>query len=107
MFLGDFNIDMLSENGSFARSSYNLSNFCDQFCLINTISSPTRVTASTKTLLDVILVSHPDRFVSSGTLHLAISDHDLIYIVRKQRLPKPTVRSIEYRSMMSQLFFQP
>ena len=50
-------------------------------------------------MLDVILVSHPERFVSSGTLRLGISDHDLIYIVRKQRLPKPNVRSIEYRSM--------
>lgn len=44
-------------------------------------------------------VSHPERFVPSGTLRLGISDHDLIYIVRKQRLPKPTVRSTEYRSM--------
>ena len=60
---------------------------------------PRRVTTSTKTLLDVILVSHQERFVSSGTLHLGISDHDLINIVRKQRLPKLDVRSIEYRSM--------
>ena len=99
MFLGDFNIDMLTENESSVGSSYSISNFCDKFCLTNTISVPTRVTASTKTLLDVILVSHPERFVSSGTLRLGISDHDLIYIVRKQRLPKPNVRSIEYRSM--------
>ena len=53
-------------------------NFCDQFCLTNTISIRTRVTPSTKTLLDVILVSHPELFVSSGTLRLGISDHDLI-----------------------------
>jgi len=45
----------------------------------NTISSPTKVTASTKTSLNVILASHPERFTSSGTLHLGISDHDLIY----------------------------
>ena len=99
IFLGDFYIDMLTENESSAGSIYSLSNFCDQFCLTNTISVPTRVTASTKTLLDVILVSHPGRFVSRGTLRLGISDHDLIYIVRKQGLPKPNVRSIEYRSM--------
>ena len=95
MFRGDFNIDMLTENESSAGSIYSLSNFCDQFCLTNTISVPTRVTASTKTLLDVILVSHPERFVSSGTLRLCISDHDLIYVVSKQGLPKPNVRSIE------------
>ena len=51
-------------------------------CLTSNTSVPTRVTASTKTLLDVILVSHPERFVSSGTLRLGINDHDLIYIVR-------------------------
>ena len=70
MFLGDFNIGMLTENESSAGSSYSLSNFCDQFCLINTITVLTRVTASTKTLWDVILVSHPERFVSSGTPRL-------------------------------------
>lgn len=79
MFPGDFNIDMLSESGSSVGSSYDLSNFCDDFCLANTISSPTKVTASTKTSLNVILASHPEKFASSGTLHLGISDHDLIY----------------------------
>lgn len=90
---------MLTDNGSSTGSSFNLLNFCDQSCLSNTILSPTRVTASTKMLLDVILVSHPERFASSGTLHTGINDHDLIYIVRKQKLPKAIVRSIEYRSM--------
>ena len=38
-------------------------------------------------------------FRAGSTLRLGISDHDLIYIVRKQGLPKPNVTSIEYRSM--------
>ena len=99
MFFGDFNIDILTENESSAGSSYSLSNSCDQFCLSNTISVPTRVTASTKTLLDVILVSHPERFVSSRTLRLGLNGHDLIDIGRKQTLPKANVGSMEYRSM--------
>ena len=45
MFLGDFNTDMLTENELSVGSSYSLSNFCDQFCLTNTIFVPTRVTA--------------------------------------------------------------
>ena len=99
MFFGDFNIDILSENESSAGSSYSLSNSCDQFCLSNTISVPTRVTASTKTLLDVILLSHPECFVSSRTLRLGLNGHDLIDIGRKQTLPKANVGSMEYRSM--------
>ena len=35
----------------------------------------------------------------SGTLKLGISDHDLVYIIRKQSLPRPKARLIESRSM--------
>ena len=80
MFIDDFNIDMLTEISHLLDQVLVFRNFCNQFCLTNTISMPT----STKTLLDVILVSHPERFVSSGTLRLRINDHDFIYIVRKQ-----------------------
>lgn len=65
----------------------------------NTIADPTKTdTVSSETLLDVILVSHSDRFAASGTLRLGISDHDLIYIVRKQKLPKLKTRITEFRS---------
>ena len=65
----------------------------------NTISAdPTRVTVSSKTLLDVILVSHSDRFAASSTLRLGISDRDLIYTVRKQKLPKLKAQITEFRS---------
>ena len=68
----------------------------DQFCLTNVIRNPIRVTNSLKSLLDVILVSLPDRYATNGNLHLGISDHDLIFIVRKQKLPKPKARIIEF-----------
>ena len=85
---------MLTENESSVGSSYSLLTFCDYFCLTNTISVPRRVTASTKTLLDATLASHPERFVLTGTLRLGISDHDLIYIVRKHIcLTSPTWQS--------------
>ena len=48
---------------------------------------------------DVILVPHPERFVSSATLRLGLNGHDLIDIGRKQTLPKANVESMEYRSM--------
>jgi hypothetical protein len=55
------------------------------------ILNPTRVTNTSKSLLDVILVSHPERFAVSGNMQLGISDHvhDLVYLVWKQKLPKP------------------
>jgi hypothetical protein len=99
IFIGDFNMDMLIGQNNPQRPNQDLSNFIEQLCLTNLITNPTRVTKSTKSLLDVILVSHPDRFVTSGNLHLGISDHDLIYVVRKQKLPKTKAKSIEFRSI--------
>ncbi|XP_048585452.1 uncharacterized protein LOC125568087 [Nematostella vectensis] len=98
MFVGDFNMDMNTDTNSRGPHPA-LTGFCDQFCLTNTIVHPTSVTSSTKSLLDVVLVSHPDRCAKSGNLHLGISDRDLVYAVRKQKLPKPTARIVEYRSM--------
>lgn len=43
-----------------------LKDFYDRFCLHNQINEPTRVTDKTKTLLDVILASHPERYVTCG-----------------------------------------
>ena len=88
VFLGDFNLDMFVGNDNSRNPNAELSDFCDQFCLTNTINEPTRVTISSATLIDVILVSHPHHWSTSGTIHLGISDHDLVYIVRKQRLSK-------------------
>ena len=61
IFKGDLNIDMLLENEP-------LTSFWDQFCLANTITDPTRVTVSSKTLLDFILISHPDHSAASDAL---------------------------------------
>ena len=64
----------------------------------NVIDKPTRVTDTTSSLIDVILVSNADRMSTSGNLHLSVSDHDLIYVIRKQRLPNPKARTIEFRT---------
>ena len=77
-----------------------LVDFCDRYCLTNTIKEPTRVTKSSKNLIDVIrLVNRPERWATSDTLHLGMSGHDLVYIIRKQRLPRSTVKAIESRSV--------
>ena len=95
IFIGDFNMNMLIGQSNPHGPNQDLSNYIEQLCLTNLITIPTRVTKSTESLLDVILVSHPDRFATSGNLQMGISDHDLIYVVRKQKLPKTKAKSIE------------
>ena len=101
IFLGDFNINMLqNDHNTDLRSHTNpWIDFCDQFCFTNTIDEPTRVTNTSKSLIDVILVNRPEYWATSGSLQLGMSDHDLIYIIRKQRLPKSKVKVIDSRSM--------
>ena len=97
IFSGDYNMDMYNGHGGDTALHQALSNFCDQFCLTNMNTEPTQVTAHSKTLLDVILSSHPDRFAYCGNSKLEISDRDLVYAVHKQKIPRP--RIIEYRSL--------
>ena len=61
IFLGDFNIDMLQSNCNINLHSHTnpLTDVCDQFCVTNTIGEPTRVTKTSKSLIDVILVNRP------------------------------------------------
>ena len=97
--IGDYNLDMLVNENERRTENKALKDLCDRFCLFNQITEPTRVTEKTKSLIDVILASHPERFATCGNLHLGVSDHDLVFAVRKQKIPRPKAREIEYRSM--------
>ena len=39
----------------------------------------------------VILVSHAERYITSGNLQLGLSDHDLVFVVKKNSTPKATL----------------
>lgn len=99
VLIGDFNLDMYINQDEGRKGNAAFQEFCDKFCLQNQISEPTRVTDKTKTLIDVILATHPERFATCGNLHLGVSDHDLVFAVRKNKLAKPKAREIKYRSM--------
>ena len=96
--VGYLNLDMYENEKEGSKPNKILVDFCQRFSFVNLITEPTRVTEKSKTLLDVILSSHVERFATSGNLSLGISDHDLIYTIRKCKLPRPKPRTIEYRS---------
>ena len=57
--------------------------FYDTFGLKQLISEPTRVTANSSTIIDHIATSDPRNVVESGVLQTGISDHYVVYVVRK------------------------
>lgn len=89
--MGDINVDQLSDlTVSRCFSSYDF---------VQVIDEPTRVTTSSRTLLDVIFINRPDLVESSGTIEHTFSDHLGISctIGSMVRLPSKT-RFVTYRN---------
>ena len=63
------------------------------------IKQPTRVTATTKTLLDITIVSDTSKTLKSGVFNTCITDHSLNYTVlkfSKTRVPPKTIEVINW-----------
>ncbi|XP_020617900.1 uncharacterized protein LOC110055830 [Orbicella faveolata] len=60
-----------------------------------TSAAPTRITADSKSLIDLVITSQPSKIQTSGSIDLGISDHHLIFAVFKvaRSNPKPKVIS--------------
>lgn len=103
IILGDFNSNWL------ARSSHNDRNLFDSINLTQLITEPTRVGPSSSSLLDWILVSHPDRILHSGVLPDSFSDHSIVYCVWKIKMPHLPPKFIKVRksnNIHTELFIQ-
>ena len=91
IIMGDFNIDASQENMSNWKKLYR-SLSCLKLTQI--ISEPTRIGKNNETLIDHIWTNNTTLFNKSGVVRLGLSDHDLIYTVRK----KPPFEKVENTS---------
>lgn len=101
--LGDFNQNWLD------RSSSKEKNLLHSLNLTQLISEPTRVTGRSKSLLDWILVTHPNRISDSGLLPDCFSDHSTIFCIWKIRLPRlpPKIIKVrQFKNLHNEAFFQ-
>ena len=79
--LGDANANLLP--GSHDSISRSLLNVLDIYGLSQLITKPTRVTATSESLIDVCITNSPERIVNSDVIPLGISDHSLVFMTRK------------------------
>lgn len=91
IILGDFNKNWL------VKSSSKEKNIFGRLNLTQLISEPTRVTSTCQSLLDWILVSHPNRFLKAGVMSDCLSDHSPVYCIWKIKLPKLPPKLIKIR----------
>ena len=93
VLIGDLNCDLLSSN----PRTEALRSFCTLVNATQLINEPTRITQSTSTLIDVVLVSNPAHVKSSGVSDITISDHFLVYAFLDLKVPKQAVITITKR----------
>ena len=66
IILGDLNCNLLQQN----PDGLSLLNFASEFNLKQLITSPTRITESSESLIDVVMSSTPDLVQESGVIEL-------------------------------------
>ena len=84
--LGDINCDMMAVTP--ANETRHLIELCELFQYTQLIKEPTRVTLSTKSLIDLFLTNEPVKFATSGVSPIGCSDRSLIYVSRKLTCPR-------------------
>ncbi len=100
--LGDFNVDC--QPGTAGKGNTlkrKVHSFMCSLDLIQLIKEPTRITDTSKTLIDLIFVFNKHRFIKSGVVLLSISDHSLVYCILEVGVTKVKPRIIEFRSYKS------
>ena len=95
--LGDLNANMLDNSNNTTK---HLNAIMELYQLTQTISSPTRVTMTSSSLLDVCITPTPEKLVTSRVVPIAISDHYLILTIRKLHIHLNQIRNkkIEIRN---------
>ena len=78
-----------------------LSSIADIYGMHQLIIDPTRCTASSSTLIDLIYTNSPDRVVCSGVSYISISDRSLVYAFRKLSIEFPSRghNTVTYRKL--------
>ena len=75
---GDFNSDLLNKD-----KKKKIDQLCKEVQLNSLIYTPTRVTQTSKTCLDLILVSDKDKVFATGNIPVGFSDHNLVFMSYK------------------------
>ena len=85
MIMGDFNVNLINCN-----DDKNTSNFLDTMLshsFLPFITTPTRITRNTKTLIDNIFYNKPLNDITTRSLSIVISDHLTQFLIEPSKFP--------------------
>ena len=95
--LGDLNCDMLKAESDSATKK--IKSLYELYQLSQLIKEATRVTMTTSSLIDHIVTNTPEKISVSGVIHTGISDHSLVFAIRKISVTKNRENIVEIRNM--------
>ena len=84
--LGDLNCDMLKKEALQNTSTKKLNSLHELYQLFQLIEEPTRITMKSSSLIDHVVTNTPEKISHSGVIHTGISDHSIIFAIRKIRI---------------------
>ena len=97
IFMGDLNCNLLAKE-SIPAECKQLKFLFRDFNFAQLIKNPTRITVDSKTLLDVIATNCQSNVNMSGSASASLSDHDLVFCVRKLNCRKAAAQTRIFRS---------
>ena len=81
--LGDLNCNLLEEKPLFNIPTQKLNSLYELCQLSQLIKEPTRITMKSSSLINHVVTNTPKKILQSGVLHTGISNHSLVYAIRK------------------------
>lgn len=77
----DLNLNRLKSHEREGKILYDLEDVHELLCVMN---KPTRITDTSRTLIDVILTNKPEIFEAMFMTSLGLSDHQMVYAVTRE-----------------------
>ena len=97
--LGDLNCDMLKADSDSNIPTKKIKSLYELYQLTQLINEATRVTMTTTSLIDHIVTNTPEKISDSGVIHTGISDHSLVFAIRKISIIYKQENTLEIRNM--------
>lgn len=101
---GDLNLNRLKPDKREGKILRDLEDVHELSCLIN---KPTRITITSRTLIDVILTNKPEIFKESDVYDPGLSDHRMVYAVTRENATHYPSKVISFRSFKKDLSVAP
>ena len=97
--LGDLNCDMLKRDKDSNVPTEKIKSLYELYQLSQLIDEATQVTMTTSSQIDHIVANTPEKVSDSGVIHTGISDHSLVFAIRRISVIKKQENTVEIRNM--------